>query len=64
MLVWELVASVIHILFVSLSLILTTYLRMIPLMSIKGGEDQVKVRTVELIAMPDRDRGGAEGASE
>ena len=33
-------------------------------MSIKGGEDQVKVRTVELIAMPDRDRGGAEGATE
>ena len=33
-------------------------------MSIKGGEDQVNMTTVELIAMADRDWGGAEGASE
>ena len=54
----------IHIRLVSLSLILIIKLRTIPFVSIKGGEDQVKVTTVELIAMPDRDWGGAEGATE
>ena len=33
-------------------------------MSIKGGEDQVNVTTVELTATPDRYWGGAEGALE
>ena len=32
--------------------------------SIKKGEDQVKMTTVELTAMTERDWGGAEGASE
>ena len=36
---------------------------MIPLMSLKGGEDQVNVTTVELTAIPDSDWGGADGAS-